>query len=1105
MPSIPGFEFPPRIVSSSAVHVAASGIGSSKIQVQAGEAVGQTQLRHDGDIAQSRDQYAFGDIDLTQPIRAFQGAGQSGNIIVSKLPGSESQSVPLIYSNIVQNPSFENGSDRWNYVRTSDTGSSVNIVSEFPKGVGFDNGNPDDLAVPHGTRMLHMFKIFEPGSHALYQTVDEKSHTSLLGVFQFSVAPDSNFTSAGNPAGRFGTVALQFINSGVTFYTLAYNFTGGQTPKFPPGFPSIDRLIPLSHSGSDTFNTFQRFLPSDVNATFSFTNVRIWIVTDMEDTIFPAVFDTLWDAFYLTTGQSQPELFPTQVDEKILQASATDTTGYKNFPAVLGSRDTYERDFDRSPFFFTPTELDPNTERDRREVEPFLLFSDTHLHTFENWTSNAHDVPIISAKGDIVEDEAFAPTDEVINGGFESGDFVSWVVSSGTYTGVIETTTGFPGGYFPPGIVPQEGDYFAYIAAPDTGNSESQWIRQTIVFPQNYSSEVLDLFFWQHMPSFVSSNRKFSTNVVFSNDGEDVYHLRYLYNGQVPADPPDFTELTPISHTVGATSDVLTSYGRFIQQDTENAQFTFNRADIWHIVASSFIDTISIVDAFSLTVSVPPEHLLKTNSFGHILTNTPTHSGVPFITEGTEDITQLDQTPPYFDETSPASGTSFNPTLGELSFHIKDSNAALDTTNLDVWADGVRIVNASTVETSATWVAGTKTVISQRDFRYDFTRVTDYPQQSTVTISGELADLADPVSNQSITEYYFTVLGSGTLDATIIGVADGDPPTIDLDYPADGSLQVSPSTDISWSLTDDASGVDPVSVRLLINGSIKIEDDLATAGSFSRTANSERGYDYVYSTAGPFTFGETVTGTIEASDNVGNSTSTDYEFTITPDDTLHITNFFMDQGSSVLVSSGTDISVCVEDYTYGVSTSGTEFLVNGVVPSGLVVTTSGLGPDKITYSVPAAGVMSDRADVYVHVHAENNFPGPTPVIQEQTFLLRAGYDVEWYNRSTGLGSGEETLFPFLADVQILSEIKNFGKNFNEASLFYNFLTENEPTADLGAVLVSNIKVADLPAYLNPISTHFEYGKTIVIEVEVADNEGNQLSFTHTFTIEDKPN
>ena len=137
--------------------------------------------------------------------------------------------------------------------------------------------------------------------------------------------------------------------------------------------------------------------------------------------------------------------------------------------------------------------------------------------------------------------------------------------------------------------------------------------------------------------------------------------------------------------------------------------------------------------------------------------------------------------------------------------------------------------------------------------------------------------------------------------------------------------------------------------------------------------------------------------------------------------------------------------------------------------------------------------------------AENNFPGPFPVIKEQRFVLRPGYDVSWPNRSTDTSFGAETVFPFITNIPVLAGIKNFERNFNDAGLFYRFLTENQPTADLGAVLVSNVKTADLPASLNSLNTIFEYGKTIVLEVEVTDNEGNQLRFTHTFTIEDKPN
>jgi hypothetical protein len=280
---------------------------------------------------------------------------------------------------------------------------------------------------------------------------------------------------------------------------------------------------------------------------------------------------------------------------------------------------------------------------------------------------------------------------------------------------------------------------------------------------------------------------------------------------------------------------------------------------------------------------------------------------------------------------------------------------------------------------------------------------------------------------------------------------------------------------------------------------------VATGGAFSRVANAQRGFDYIYNPDGGFTLGQTITGAIDVDDFVGNSANKLYEFTITPDDTLSITNFFLDQGSSILTNSGTQVSFCLEDFTHGVNVSGSFVLVNGVVPSGLLIVPSGLGPDKITYTFPVVGNIGVRTDVDVFVHAENFFPGPFPVIKEQTFALRPGYEVDWPNRSTGIGSGAETVFPYTTNIQVLAEVLNFGKNFNQADLFYRFLTENQHSAGLGASLVSSIKVADLPASLNSLNTIFEYGKTIVLEVEVADNEGNQLSFTHTFTIENKLN
>jgi hypothetical protein len=148
-----------------------------------------------------------------------------------------------------------------------------------------------------------------------------------------------------------------------------------------------------------------------------------------------------------------------------------------------------------------------------------------------------------------------------------------------------------------------------------------------------------------------------------------------------------------------------------------------------------------------------------------------------------------------------------------------------------------------------------------------------------------------------------------------------------------------------------------------------------------------------------------------------------------------------------------------------------------------------------------------REDLTVLVHAENQFPGPTPVIKEQQFTLRPGYDVTWHNKSvaaSGSDSGSETVFPYLTNVEVLTDVINFGKNFNSETFFSKFFTENQAKSDLGATIVSNIKVADLSASLNVLNPFFEYGKTITLEIEADDLEGNQFRLTHVFTIEPEP-
>ncbi len=793
----------------------------------------------------------------------------------------------------------------------------------------------------------------------------------------------------------------------------------------------------------------------------------------------------------------------------VLGADPTGISGTAVFFAIIGTSGSCPSAnfFDRSPFFDTPSETDPNTLRDFNEAARFMLFGSTAIRAFASVLSTTSFTSIITDKGDEFAASELIPTDIVVNGSFER-DLSSWSSTTGHATDIVNVVTSQPTGVdFDDSnpVSPTDGAKMLYLRKT---SATGELTFQTSITLESTSSLDLGNFGFKMVPSAVTSARQINLFVQFLKDDVQVQAIKYKLIGF--GDPTAPSDIDGIDTTVNVgpfTADVFNVISSNILQDTSQADFTFDKVKIYIVVdiggAGSPISLL--FDEIELTLNILPEHLRRTSSFAHILNNNPTSSGLPFTVSGSDDINVIDQTGPFFDETSPVSGTFFNdPGNRTVEFHVKDAASSLDQGNVDVWIDGLQVVSAGTPVTGTTWPVAVKTAQSPRNIEYIFTRGFDFDQQATVTVSGELADLASPSSNQTITEYSFKMLGSGTLPATISGSPDAPPPVIAPIEPVDLDTEVSPNSDVIWSVFDSETGVDASTVKLFLNGALKFDGSTATGGSISQVGDSIAGFTYTYDPDGTFSFGETVTGTIQASDlQVGtpNSSSVTYEFMITSADTLDITNFFLADEESVPLASGTELSVCVEDFTHGVNVSGTSLTINGEVPSGLVTTTSGAGPDKVTFTVLMEPLINFREDLEVLVKAENKFPGNFPVLKEQTFILRPGYDVTWFNREI---DEPEIVFPFIKNIQVLAEVTNFSKNFGTEAEFFRFLTENRPSTDLGATIISNIAVADLPAALESNNPFFEYGKTIVLEIEADDLLGNQFRLTHTFIIENRP-
>lgn len=771
---------------------------------------------------------------------------------------------------------------------------------------------------------------------------------------------------------------------------------------------------------------------------------------------------------------------------------------------VIGTVDTVEKFFDRSPSFFGPHEADPNTLRDLSEAQQFLVFTQATLTSFDNFRNTIGTGQIVTVKGSRFSPQAEF-TELLSNGGFES-DLSGWVVVTKEPTDLVETRTSQPAGVgfndsVP--VLPPEGVRYLYTRKASTTGTLA--VRQSQKLGGIQTSNRLKNFSFQAVfddAGLANRRNLVAVRFLFADQQRHLIHYRFGSQGQ-----PDLpSELINWDTRVflSATSDVLNSYARNLNVDTSQTSFSFDEIQIW--IVSDTNDgtaTDSLWDNFRLTADIPPAELLATSDFAHILTGHPTASGFPFTISGSDGVLQVDLLPPYFDETFPVSGTTFNPPNTPVSFHIKDISSPLNEGSIQVFIDDEQVVLAGTANPGATWPTVIKTVLAPNDIRYELTRSSPFDPQHVAVVSGTFADLAD-VSNGTTQVYEFTILGSGSLNAEIIGLEDGDPPGIFPTYPQDLDTQVSPNTSLTWSLTDNASGVDPTSVRLYLNNALVLSNDVATGGLFSRTPNASRGFDYTFTPTAPFAFGQTVTGTIEAVDFATNSGSLTYQFTITPDDTLEIINFFLGENESTLLTSGTIASVEIVDFTHGVA-SGTSYItLDGVTPSGLVTTYSGSGPDRVIFSFPLEPLVTFRENLNILVHAENLFPGPFPVIREQEFILRPGYDVFWPNKTEQPEGGPETKFPYITNIPVLTEIKNFAKRYGQTTEFYRFLTEDMTKANLGAYIESNIKTADLEAVMDTSNPYYEYGKTITVEIEVSDLEGNQLHFTHTYTIEDAP-
>jgi hypothetical protein len=232
---------------------------------------------------------------------------------------------------------------------------------------------------------------------------------------------------------------------------------------------------------------------------------------------------------------------------------------------------------------------------------------------------------------------------------------------------------------------------------------------------------------------------------------------------------------------------------------------------------------------------------------------------------------------------------------------------------------------------------------------------------------------------------------------------------------------------------------------------------------------------------------QTISGTISYHDYdlfcaATNTLGFDFDVDLFP---LKISNFSL--GEDEYTSTSNAVCVDVTDDVYNVVTSGTYFILDDTVVSGIYTTYTGITDGyRMCYNPDdnyASFLGSDNGDVL-----------------ERDYYLTSGYLVEYDNRTQDYGYDNQVVVRMTAE--------NFASCPLYATTAYWFTTEQTIPKNLGASIVGvPWGTEDLSASITPdTGLAYLYGKTFRVEVNARDFAGNRMTpYIFEFRIEDEPN
>jgi len=478
---------------------------------------------------------------------------------------------------------------------------------------------------------------------------------------------------------------------------------------------------------------------------------------------------------------------------------------------------------------------------------------------------------------------------------------------------------------------------------------------------------------------------------------------------------------------------------------------------------------------------------------------------------GTVGLTLEDVIGPVIENELPISGSTFNDPSTEVTFDLVDSAAGVDQTSVNLYINGYPVVENGTAVSPSGYGQSFFTKVTDRLFQFRFIKDNPFDLYELITISGIAEDDAVPV-NSGIFLYTFRTWDLEDINATITGGPDVESPYLLNQNPFPGQINVDPNANIVLEIHDDHTGVAFDSVTLLVDGNTVVESGVIVT-DYANTVISgvDRGFRYDINPIETLEFNKLMSVGVYAEDRftVPNTFMGSYSFITTDNQYLVVSGF------SVLIDS---FYVPFYEETTHPTDDPTNFRVvfTDLSGSGIDINNSTIEHNDSTISgISFTPVISgETASYYVDFQLSPNYFGESDIKfhVQQTFTgtvsgsiapykevyttLLWGYEI-CYDSAEDYDYGEEVRYCVRVwDRGYLPSQEAHCSLFSTRPLYSDRLSANIVGVQIDPrTLLRGMYTANSP--------YFEYGKTMYLEFEATDYNGNRLHTQWDFTIEDK--